>query len=94
MDYEKKLKQLINDGNNMIKNGVVETDPRLESWKTQVSSLLSNKFGKDSEEYKAFKGRFVATPIAGKNSSKPKIPLDELQATVYELKSYVEDMDL
>ena len=90
MDYRKKLEQLINDGKNWIKEGVTDTDPKLESWKTQVSSLLANQFGNNSEELKAFKNRFVAFPVA---TGKPRIPVNEIQATVYELESYLRDLD-
>lgn len=94
MDRVEKITGLINKGNDLINRRATVSDPELNAWRTAVRSFLSEIYGRDSDQYKAFYSRLFAPSVRvlGDNHDDSVECVRDLKSSVLELKSYLEDM--
>lgn len=94
MDRVKKLTVLINNGDDLINRRTTVRDPEFNAWRTAVRSFLSEVYGRDSDQYKAFNSRLFAPSVRvlGDNHDDSIEFVRDMKSSVLELKSYLDDM--
>ena len=94
MDRVKKLTGLINKGDELINRRTTVRDPEFNAWRTAVRSFLSEVYGRDSDQYKAFCNRLFApsVQVLGTNDDDSIEFVTDMKSSVLELKSYLDDM--
>ena len=93
MNDKEKIEKLISDGERLIARRVTANNPELTAWHTSVARLLSRKFGDDSLELRKLKQRNFAPRyyFLGEEHDDAIECVRDLQATVLELKEYLEE---
>lgn len=94
MTEVEKIQKLIDESNDLLKDGIDTSDPRFDAWRTKVLRFLAGKFREDSIECRAFRNRIFHSPIYHKGqSSKSTIMYESIKATILELEEYKEESE-
>lgn len=93
MDDIKKLQTYIHGGELLIRNEVTADSRMLQAWITHVKRYLSERFGENSIEYRALKMRTFGptVTVSGANHDNSMECIRAIEATILELKSYLEE---
>ena len=94
MDRVKKLTGLISKGDDLINRRATVSDPEFNALRTAVRSFLSDVYGRDSDQYRAFYSRLFAPSVRvlGDNHDVFVECVRDMKSSVLELKSYLEDI--
>ncbi len=95
MDSKRKLEELIEKGQALLETKATRSTPEFSAWRTSVKRTLTDCFGSDSEEYRAFNSRVFSPTmmISGQNYDMAKYCGDGIKTTLIELREYLSEID-
>ena len=97
-EYE-KLKKIIDETDELIKNDITNSDPEFAAWEMKVKRFISNKYGAKSLEMDKFNKTSFFIGVWGMNSTEEEIHRDAvnscrngLKTTKAILEAYLEEL--